>query len=228
MEQTGRHPGKHRRLAGWMFLVLAVSSRGRAGAPPDQYIPANCNGRELTLFPSGGQALVVPLPPQLSCVGFSTDGKSVFVTDVAKPKGEPRNLLRIEFNPTRVSAADSPVSMQGNRSPDGKWVADLRHRGRLVLRDAHDPTRTKSLGGGGVMTPAWSPDSRYLVLEKWQWRCGVNFDVEVPETLEILDTTNRKRSTVESSRCKVQFGVNGFVNSNIATNAGALATLRDH
>src|SRR5579862_6040274 len=104
MKQTWRPPAKYRRLAGWMFLVLAVSSRGRAGAPPDQYILANCNGKELTLFPSRGQALAVPLPPDLSCVGFSTDGKSVFVIDVTKPKGEPRNLLRIEFNPTRVSA----------------------------------------------------------------------------------------------------------------------------
>jgi hypothetical protein len=66
------------------------------------------------------------------------------------------------------------------------------------------------------MMPAWSPDSRYLVLEKWQWRCGVNFDVEVPETLEILDVTKHKRSTVQSSSCKVQFGVNGFISSGIA------------
>jgi WD40-like Beta Propeller Repeat len=143
------------------------------------------------------------------------DGKSVFAFDATKPKTQPRRLLKVEFNPTRVSTVDSAASMQGSRSPDGKWAADLDRWQKLVLRDAHDPTRTKALGNGGVMEPTWSPDSRYLVLEKWQWRCGVNFDVEVPETLEILDTRTRKRSTVQSSRCKVQFGVNGFVSSDI-------------
>jgi hypothetical protein len=127
-------------------------------------------------------------------------------------------LVRIEFNPTRVTAADPAVSMQGNRSPDGKWEADFEHRrrGRLVLRDTQDPTRIRVLGRGGTMEPTWFPDSRYLLLEKWQWRCGVNFDVEVPETLEILDIKKRKRSEVKTSRCKVKFGVNGFVSSDIA------------
>jgi hypothetical protein len=216
MEQTGWLPPNYRRLAGLVFIGLAVSSWGD-GLPAVSYIPANCAGKELTLFPPVGKALVVPLPPDLSCVGFSPDGKSVFANDVAKTKADQRSLLRIEFNPTRVSAADSAVSMQGDRSPDGKWVADLDHqRGQLVLRDAHDPTRAKALGRGGIMAPAWSPDSRYLVLEKWQWRCGVNFDVEVPETLEILDVAKHKRSTVQSSSCKVQFGVNGFISSDIA------------
>jgi hypothetical protein len=216
MEQTGGLPANFRRLASLVFIGLSVSLCGHARVLPIPYIPANCNRGTLTLFPPAGQALVVPLPPNLSCVGFSPDGKSVFAIDVTEPKAKPRRLLRIEFNPTRVSATDSAVSMQGNRSPDDKWLADLDdQRQRLVLRNAHDPTRTKFLGHGGVMEPTWSPDSRYLVLEKWQWRCGVNFDVEVPETLEILDTRTLKRAAVQSSRCKVQFGVNGFVSSDI-------------
>ncbi len=169
------------------------------------------------LMPAG-HALVVSLPSGLNCEGFSPDGKSVFASEVAKPKGEPRNLVRIEFNPTRVSAAEPAFSMQANRSPDGEWEADFEHRrrGRLVLRDAHDLTRSRILGRGGIMRPAWSPDSKYLLLEKWQWRCGFNFDVEVPETLEIFDIKTHKRSTVQSSLCQVQFGVNGFLSSDIA------------
>jgi hypothetical protein len=216
MEQTGWLSPNYRRSAGIVFIGLVVSWCGRAGSPAVSYIPANCNGAELTLFPGVGKALVVPLPPGLSCVGFGSDGKSVFARDVAKPKGDQRSLLRIELNPTRVSAADSEVSMQGIRSPDGKWVADLDHRRRkLALRDSKDPARTTALGRSGIMLPAWCPDSRYLVFEKWQWRCGLNFDVEMPETLEILDVTKHKRSTVQSSACKVQFGVNGFVSSDV-------------
>jgi len=218
MEHIGGLSANYRRLVGMVFIGLAVSSWGRERVPAVPYIPANCNRKELTLFPPEGKALVVPLPPDLICVGFSADGKSVFAIDVTKPKEDQASLLRIEFNPTRVSAADSAVSMQGDRSPDGKWVADLDNhgRGKLVLRDAHDATQTKVFGRGGIMKPAWSPDSRYLVLEKWQWRCGFNLDVEVPEKLVILDITNRKRSEVRSSRCTVQFGVNGFLRRDIA------------
>jgi WD40-like Beta Propeller Repeat len=216
MEQTGGFLANFGRLAGLTSIGLIISLWGREAEPSAPYVPANCNRGELTVFPHEGQALVIPLPPGLRCVGFSPDGKSVLATDGAKPTPKPRGWLRIEFNPTRVSAADSAVSMQGNRSPDGKWVADLEdRRQRLVIRDAHDPTQTRIFGHGGMMKPTWSPDSRYLVLEKWQLRCGLNFDVEVPETLEILDTKTRKRSVVRSSRCKVQFGVNGFVSSDI-------------
>jgi hypothetical protein len=200
-----------------LFFGFTASTWCRDRSTIEPYIPANCDRQVLTIFPLEGAAVVVRLPATLDCVGFSLDGKSVLAFDTARPKARVRDVVRVEFNPTRVTVAASPIAMQGNRSPDGKWVADLVDRwGRLVLRDASNPTKTRALGRGGIMAPVWSPDSRHLVLEKWQWRCGVNFDVEIPETLEILDVQTRKRSTLESSRCQVQFGVNGFVSAEIA------------
>ena len=158
MEQACGVRGDGRRLAGVVFICLAGSSWGRNAAPAVPYIPANCNRKEVTVFPSVGNARVIPLPPGLSCVGFSAEGKSVFAIDLAKPRGDQHSLLKVEFNPTRVSEPDPAASMQSNRSPDGKWVADLDNE-KLILRDAHDVTRTKGLGRGGIMEPAWSPDS---------------------------------------------------------------------
>jgi hypothetical protein len=200
-----------------LFFGFVASTLCRDRTTIERYIPANCDRQVLTIFPLKGTAVVVRLPVALECIGFSLDGKSVFAVDTSKPKATGRNVVRVEFNPTRVTVAGSPISMQSNRSPDGKWVADLDdRREKLVLRDASDPTNTRALGHGGTMAPVWSPDSRHFVLEKWQWRCGVNFDVEVPETLEIFDVQTRKRSTLGSSRCQVQFGVNGFVSAEIA------------
>src|SRR5580658_459062 len=108
MEQAVVLPANLRRLASLAFIGLAVSLCGSDGSL--SYIPANCNGGELTLFPPVGQALVVSLPPDLKCVGFSPDGKSVFAVGIATPKGDQRSLSRIEFNPIRVSAADAAVS----------------------------------------------------------------------------------------------------------------------
>jgi hypothetical protein len=156
MEQIGEFPAKFRLWAGIVFVGLAVPLWGSDEVSAVPYIPANCSGNELTLFPLAGKALVVPLPNNLSCVGFSPDGKSVFATDGPKPKVDhSRGLLKIEFNPVRTSVADSAVSMQGILSPDGRWAVDLPdHRGRLVLRDTHNATRTKTFGRAGTMKPA--------------------------------------------------------------------------
>jgi hypothetical protein len=205
------------RLVVLLFFGFVASTLCRDRTNIEQYAAANCDRQVLTIFPVKGAAVVLRLPATLDCVGFSLDGKSVLAVDLSKPKAKVRNVVRVEFNPTRVSVAGSQIAMQSNRSPDGRWVADLDgQRGKLVLRAASDPSQTKAFGPGGIMAPGWSLDSRYLLLEKWQWRCGVNFDVEVPETLEILDVQTRKRSTLKSSRCQAQFGVNGFVSTEIA------------
>jgi hypothetical protein len=133
VEKPGGIPAAGRRLASLALIGLAVSLWARDEAPPVPHVPANCDRGTLTLFPPTGPTLVVPLPTDLSCAGFSPDGRSIFAIDVTKPKVTPRSLLRIEFNPSRVSAADSSVSMQGSRSPDGKWLADHDHRREIGI-----------------------------------------------------------------------------------------------
>ncbi len=107
---------------------------------------------------------------------------------------------------------------EGLWSPDGKWIAALGSRNRnLSLIDAHDFSRRRSLGSTTAFRPAWSPDSRYLLLVKYRiFRCGFFLDIEPPGTLETLDIKSGKRSTVQTSECQVDNGPIGWVSGETA------------
>ena len=106
----------------------------------------------------------------------------------------------------------------GAWSPDGKWIAVLGNRNRdLSLIDPQDFSRRRSLGSTTSIMPAWSPDSRYLLLWKYRrFRCGFFLDIEPPGTLETLDIASGKRSAVQSSECRLDNGPTGWVSSEIA------------
>jgi hypothetical protein len=104
-------------------------------------------------------------------------------------------------------------------SPDGKWIAarEKSQRDKLFLVDSTDFSHRRDLGGAIVMKPAWSPDSRYLLLWKsYLFRCGIYPDLEPPLTLETLDIQSGKKSTIRSSRCQVTGGPTGWVSSEFA------------
>ena len=215
---------KPRRLLAVMAMtIFAATLHGRDRTAPNPYLPAHCGTQDLTLFPLKGKAVTIPLPLGLRCVGFSLDGKSLYAMAVDKANSEGdkgrSGLLKIEFNPTRVSpvanslglvsVANSAIPLQQDTwSPDGKWSFYTRVRGILVLTDARDPARRRVLGRRRA--EAWSPDSRYLLLEKSQWRCGIYFDVEGPGTLEMVNLESWKRLTIQSSQCQVESGVSGW------------------
>jgi WD40-like Beta Propeller Repeat len=104
-------------------------------------------------------------------------------------------------------------------SPDGKWIAarESGRRDKLFLLDAVSFSRQRALGGAIVLVPAWSPDSRYLLLWKeYLFRCGIYPDLEPPATLETLDTQTGKRSAIRSSQCQITGGPTGWVSREIA------------
>ncbi len=95
----------------------------------------------------------------------------------------------------------------GAWSPDGKWIVvrEGGPRDQLFLMDATDFSRRRSLGGAVVLMPAWSPDSRYLLLWKgYLFRCGIYADLEPPATLETLDVQSGKRSTIRVSAARLR------------------------
>ena len=106
-------------------------------------------------------------------------------------------------------------------SPDGKWIVvrESVPRDSLFLIDAVDFSRRRNLGGGVVLVPTWSPDSRYLLLWKgYLFRCGMDLGglEDRPSTLETLDIQTGKRSTIRSSMCQITGGSTGWVSSEIA------------
>ncbi len=99
-------------------------------------------------------------------------------------------------------------------SPDGRWIAAVRGRGKLVLIDLTNLSH-RQLNHFCPLTPQWSPDSRYLLLWTYHsFRCGFSLDVETPATLQMLDLATGKKSTIRSSQCRIQ-GVTGWVTSEI-------------
>ncbi len=91
-------------------MQSADSERGPKEAPY-RYSPANffhspLRPSVLAVFPLVGKAVKVPLPFDPGYVAFSPDGKSLYATaalDPTKPSDARTGLLKIEFNPTRVS-----------------------------------------------------------------------------------------------------------------------------
>ena len=95
-------------------------------------------------------------------------------------------------------------------SPDGKWIAALQDNGsemRTVLMDTSSFVERRILGESNV---EWSPDSRYLLAAKDDDHCAHNFG-----TLEAMDVETGKRTTIDSSRCKVNEVTTAWVSREI-------------
>ena len=119
-----------------------------------------------------------------------------------------------------VHATTKPISgevQQGVWSPDGKWIAAFAYRNtRISLIDAGDFSKRTDLGSAPWIKPDWSPDSRYLLLWKYQlFRCGVFLDVDGPATLEMLDIKSGERSTIPGTECQVEQGSTGWVDTEL-------------
>jgi hypothetical protein len=97
-------------------------------------------------------------------------------------------------------------------SPDGKWLtaADDHAPEKTFVLDAGTFERIRTVDGP---PPVWSPDSRYLLTSGWQFPCG-----PYGYTFELTDIETGKRSTVESSKCKVVGNQIGWVDAGILPN----------
>jgi hypothetical protein len=191
-----------------------------SGDELESYVPAHCY-RSLTVFPAQGHEITVSLPSGLECVGFSIDGSQLYARPIPHVgTSSDSNLVEMYIFLNGRALGLSPPGhhpdprprLQGDSiSPDGLWTFEKSRKDRLSINDQTRFSNTRALGRGGVMGPAWAPDSHYLLVERWQLRCGLNLDVEVPETLEKIDVRTRKRSIIPNSQCKIQGGVNGWV-----------------
>ena len=87
---------------------------------------------------------------------------------------------------------------------------------RLLHCLRQNPSQRRSLGHAASIRPEWSPDSRYLLLWKYSlFRCGFFIDVDGPATLEFLDIETGNRLEIRSSRCQLELGSAGWLNSEI-------------
>jgi len=95
-------------------------------------------------------------------------------------------------------------------SPDGRWVAAVKEggSGATVLLDASTFRQMRTLGSAKVI---WSPDSRYLLASGWQMPCG-----PYGYSFEKVDIETGKRSTIDSSKCRVVGNDIGWVDAGIA------------
>jgi hypothetical protein len=90
-------------------------------------------------------------------------------------------------------------------SPDGRWIAAVPSKGGaqdVIVLDAKSPASIRRLGTaeGPVV---WSPDSKYLLIEKSQISCSLTL---YGASLQVIDVQTGNRSLVKSSKCKISAG----------------------
>lgn len=96
----------------------------------------------------------------------------------------------------------------GAWSPDGKWLAAMRNGGEdTILLDARTLEQRRVIGNTDLK---WSPDSRYLLARRGQLACG-----PYAATLEIVDIETGRRTSIASSRCRIDRGTLGWVSNKI-------------
>jgi Tol biopolymer transport system component len=107
-------------------------------------------------------------------------------------------------------ASRSRVTWQNESkwSPDGRWISTIGADGRIELIEAADLSRQRNLGPSGGASPQWSPDSKYLLLLKSEFRCAQYLYFN---SLESIEVATGRRKTVPGSRCEVGPGWYGWL-----------------
>lgn len=103
--------------------------------------------------PSAGTLRLVSAPLEEP---ISSDGRRVVRRD-----GNKLSIVDLIGGPARAIAGLSPDARCA-WSPNGRWIACISG-GRLVLVDAHEPSKPRNLAVG--LAVAWSPDSQRLLLQ---------------------------------------------------------------
>ena len=160
--------------------------------------------------PKTGRSEAILIGTYPSCGGAAGDVSPNGQSLLSYSSGE----LRVVDLRTGRSQLIGMADGVGTWSPDGKWIAALLKRGGasgLVLVDAMNIAKRRMLGRAPTSGyPVWSPDSRQLLLERSQSRCG-----DLLSSLEAVDVESGTRVPITSSSCEIYTGVVGWVDSKV-------------
>ena len=155
-----------------------------------------------------GTGTIEQILPAMTCdyvstwhsLSFSTDGRLAIAIRAGMLE-----LINVERRSTRSLR---PGCYRAAWSPDGKWIAAVENGGRwrTFILDTAQFKVQKILG---TTEAVWSPDSKYLLALKPHILCPDH------GTFEIVDVESGKRSTINSSRCKVYQMTTGWVSRTI-------------
>ncbi len=160
-----------------------------AGAYPD------CGGGGGVVSPDGKRALTYA-------------GNELSVIDLESRAVEPIRNVGGGIGPRGVTWGN-----QVAWSPDGRWISATTSQGKILLVDASDTSRQRRLGSSDRGFVVWSPDSKYLLIERSQPRCGLTFGFF--ESLEVLEVATGARALIKSSRCNVGSGWVGWLDPGV-------------
>jgi WD40 repeat protein len=139
------------------------------------------------------------------CLSFPNGSLSAWRSVSLSPNGEKAVAIRkgrLQLVDLATSTAKEHNEFgdrlyQAAWSPSGAWIAaaeqDRKERTILIDTSSFAKRRTQA-----NTTTEWSPDSRFLLGWKQNDKCGYNV-----RTLEAVNINNGKRTTIESSSCKV-------------------------
>jgi len=176
--------------SGKLFVSGCSKKRGTLECGAFEIDPDAGTSRALHVGTDGGGTLG-PVSP---------DGKRVLCH-----QGNQLNLLDLGTGIAHPLRADLKWE---SWSPDGRWIAAISDTGRIVLIDATDTSRRRSLGSSGHGPVCWSPDSKFLLRVKSQLRCTLTLYFE---SLNLFNVESGRRRVIKSSRCEIIGGQVGWV-----------------
>jgi hypothetical protein len=98
-------------------------------------------------------------------------------------------------------------------SPDGRWISVVDDAGRIALVDADSLVRKRYLGRSSGRSPVqWSPDSRYLLVQRSGIKCTLNLYFA---SLEAVNVETGERTLIKSAQCAIGPGWLGWVDASL-------------
>ena len=127
----------------------------------------------------------------------SKDGQAVLATN-----GNQLNLIDLKTGESRAI----PGFSAGAWSPDGTWIAALRHNAALALLDPLTLEVKKELGNNSFPDVLWSPDSHRLIGTISGHGCPTSWT-----SLETIDVATGQREPLKGAKCQVRTGEVGWL-----------------